>query len=244
MRHIKPILLAAIISIIVQCTPKQVLQPVVALTSNPEGNGQTLELKFKAGKAHNHPTFAIWIANQDSSYLQTLFVTTSLAKGMFEHATIENGKWKAAAIQRKATLPVWLHKLNVKNASGGLTPDSTSAIPDAYTGATPVGGFTLSTKLDKRIEKTIIVFLEVNQTWDWNEYWTNNKYPNDADYKTSCQPALIYATLVDPTAAQTEYTFTLIGHSHYSGNDGYIYPDVSTITTAKNIFETIKLTVK
>jgi polyphosphate kinase len=33
-----------------------------------------------------------------------------------------------------------------------------------------------------------------------------------------------------------------IGHGHYSGKDGKLYTDISTLTTAKNIAE--KLTIR
>ena len=39
--------------------------------------------------------------------------------------------------------------------------------------------------------------MEINQNWDWNEYWTNDKYPDDENYKMSCQPALVYEAVID-----------------------------------------------
>lgn len=45
--------------------------------------------------------------------------------------------------------------------------------------------FSYSIFTEKPLQGGYQVFLEVNQTWDWNEYWTNNKYPDDFDYTTA-----------------------------------------------------------
>ena len=34
-----------------------------------------IDLKFIMGESHNHPTFAVWIENEEGSYIETLFVT-------------------------------------------------------------------------------------------------------------------------------------------------------------------------
>ncbi len=81
--------------------------------------------------------------------------------------------------------------------------------------------------------------LEINQNWDWNEYWTNDLYPDDIYYKLSCQPALVYEAILDPALSGNESVMKVIGHSHYSGANGELYPDLSTITTALNIADSI-----
>ena len=85
-----------------------------------------------------------------------------------------------------------------------------------------------------------MVLLEINQPWDWNEYWTNDKFPNDDEYKTSCQPSLIYKTNLKkdiPEFAELQ----LIGHGHYNGSDGKVYETLETITTAKEITNSIRV---
>ena len=106
---------------------------------------------------------------------------------------------------------------------------------DAYTGATPDGDFGVTTRFDKPISGKFRILFEINQTWDWNEYWTNNKYPDDEEYKTSCQPALVYMCEIDTDNPEPEYKLRVIGHSHYSGRDGRLYTDISTMTTALQI---------
>jgi hypothetical protein len=87
------------------------------------------------------------------------------------------------------------------------------------------------------------VYFEINQTWDWNNYWSNNKYPDDEDYKTSCQPALVYRIMLSRHDVGQFKKLELIGHSHYSGKDGQIYSDLSTITTAKEITASVSVRI-
>ena len=119
-----------------------------------------------------------------------------------------------------------------------------TALPDALTGATPKGSFTLQTGSKVKNEKFYRILFEVNQPWDSNDFWTNNKFPDDNNYKTSLQPALIYAVTISADSNGKEYFLNPIGHSHYSGENGNLYTDLTTITTAKNIFSKIKVTLK
>jgi len=209
------------------------------ISSNPNGSGQHLEVEFIRGEAHNHPLMAIWIEDEEGNYIQTLFVAESLWKGIFQHGDATSGKWLPAEIRRPAALPVWSHSRGIKEPDGLFVPTPEHAIADAYTGATPPISFKLNTRLDEQTNDKYYVLFEVNQTWDWNEYWTNNKYPDDPIYKTSCQPSLIYKVLLDPNDATTEYTMELVGRGHHSGKDGEIYTDLETMTTALNITRSI-----
>lgn len=212
------------------------------VSSNLKGTGAELEIAFTRGEAHNHPLMAIWVEDLDSNYIQTLFVAESLGKGIFQHGDATSGKWLPSDIRRPAALPVWSHSRGVKEPDGLFVPTPEHAVPDAYTGPTPQTSFSLYTRLDKPIKSKFYVLFEINQTWDWNEFWTNNKYPDDNVYKTSCQPSLIYRALIDLNDNKYENPMELIGRGHHSGKDGKIYTDLETMTTALNI--TRKLTVK
>jgi hypothetical protein len=142
-------------------------------------------------------------------------------------------------IRRPAALPVWSHSRGVKEADGLYVPTTTTAIADAYTGATPPKSFLLNTKLDRPIQEPFYVYFEINQTWDWNEFWTNNKYPDNDAYKTSCQPSLVYRTLIDPEDPRESYTMEIVGRGHHAGETGTIYTDLETMTTALNITRAI-----
>ena len=77
------------------------------------------------------------------------------------------------------------------------------------------------------------MLFEINQNWDWNEYWTNNKFPDDENYKMSCQPALVYEAVIDNGKNLRSVAMKPIGHSHYSGKTGAFprpeYPYDSTL---------------
>ena len=117
-------------------------------------------------------------------------------------------------------------------------------MPDAITGATPKGDFILKTRTTQILPEKFRIMLEINQPWDWNEYWHNNLYPTDSDYKTSCQPALVYSTIVDTKSNIKTFYLNPIGHSHYSGKDGNLYTDLTTISTAKNIINKVSVSIK
>jgi hypothetical protein len=204
--------------------------------------GTSITIRFEKGKQHNHPLFAIWLADETGKYLQTLYVSESIGKGVFKHAKRTAGHWMDGEIQRPAALPYWTHKRDVKNEFGTYNPTLKHPVIDGYTGATPTASFILHTKTGKKLEGKYKIILEINQSWDWNEFWTNDKFPDDIEYKTSSQPALVYEADFDTNHLKSEYVMKVIGHSHYSGADGSLNPDLSTMTTALKIAK--KITVK
>jgi hypothetical protein len=210
-----------------------------SIIANAGKEGPAITLEFKKGKEHNHPSFVLWAEDMEGNYIQTLFITESLGKGVFGHGDASTGKWMPGEIRRPAAIPYWAHKRGVKAEDGLYMPSGKNPIPDAYTGATPSGSFEVTTKFDDVPPSRIRILFEINQTWDWNEFWTNNKYPDDDEYKTSCQPALVYAAEIDLNNRQSSYPMKVIGHSHYSGKTGELFRDLSTMTTALDIAESI-----
>ena len=216
----------------------------IALVTNPEGKGLEMSIEFAKGPAHNHPLMAIWVEDLDGNYIQTLYVAQSIAKGVFTHGDKSTGRWKTGEISRPAALPYWVHKRNVKNDIGNYMPKAGFEVPDAYSGATPKANFTLETRTDNPISGKFRVLLEINQSWDWNRHWTNSMFPDDPEYKTSAQPAVVYVTEVDAGSSQKVYFMKPIGHSQYSGADGKLYPELNTLSTALEIVEEVKVILK
>jgi len=214
------------------------------ISSNPSGQGFALEIEMIRGEGHNHPLMAIWIEDEEGQYIQTLFVAESIGKGVFKHGDASRGFWMPGEIQRPAALPYWSHKRGIINENGLYLPTPTSPMVDAYTGPTPDKSFILSTRLDEPGLAKFHVLLEINQTWDWNEYWTNNKYPEDEEYKTSCQPALVYSVSIDLDNPKEEYIMETIGRSHHSGANGDLFDDLQTLTTALHIAEEILVRIE
>lgn len=217
------------------------------LYSNINGSGLDLQIEVKNGKEHNHPTFAFWIEDLEGNFVQTLFVTKSLATGVYNHADSGDGRWKneKGEARRPATLPYFLHKRGIKADDGTYLPSPEKPIVDTYTGATPKSSFILKSKTDKKYSQKFRLLMEINQPWDWNKYWNNTKFPDDIDYKTSCQPALVYSVTIDlENEAIADYYLNPIGHSHYSGKNGQLYTNLTTLTTALEIIDYVKVTVQ
>ncbi len=206
--------------------------------------GRLITINFEKGASFNYPLMAIWAEDPEGKYLQTLYVAKSIAKGVFEHGDASEGKWLPGPLRRPAALPYWGHKRGIQAPDGLYIPDKDHPMPDAVTGATPQSDFILTSRLlDTTITKFIVLF-EINQTWDWNQYWHNNRYPDDDEYKTSCQPAVVYAANIDLADKKPYYELKPVGHSHYSGQDGKLYTDLSTLTTALEITKRITVRVK
>jgi hypothetical protein len=180
----------------------------------------------------------------DGKFLQNLYVPHSIARGIFEHGSTAGGKWSEGEVRRPAALPYWGHKWGVQAPDGLYLPTPQDPLPDAVSGATPPGAFLLETALKSGVPGKFRVLLEINQAWDWNAYWNNNKFPGDREYATSCQPAVVYATTLDLSSGIRQADLLPIGHSHYAGRDGSLDPDLSTLTTALQIVGTASVQVK
>ena len=218
-------------------------EPVEIINTNINGTGIKIKVDFLKGESHNHPLMAIWIEDDDGHYIETLYIAESIGKGIFRHGVKSQGEWEAGPVRRPAALPYWGHQRGIAAEDGYYIPTPENPMPDAITGPTPPGNFTLLSKTSTATPSVFRVLFEINQSWDWNEYWTNSKYPDDASYKTSSQPSLVYAVTIDLNSAIKEYALTPIGHGHYSGLDGSLTNDLSTITTARNIAKSITVSI-
>ncbi|MFO7868994.1 MAG: hypothetical protein R6U95_06830 [Bacteroidales bacterium] len=206
---------------------------ITTIGSLHEEKADVVSVHVRSGDACNHPTYAIWIETMNGDFLQTLFVTRSYATGNYAHAYIDGYRWAADSGKsvRPASLPYWKHKVDSEN------------IPDAVTSATPEGSVMVQRNLTHDLQK-FRVLLEVNQAWDNNAYWTNTKYPDSFEYRTSGQPSVIYAATVDVQSTFDTVYLNPIGHGHYAGENGYLYTDIRSLTTALDIFESVYVTFK
>ncbi|MDQ1332526.1 MAG: hypothetical protein QG576_561 [Bacteroidota bacterium] len=214
------------------------------LSSNTLGKGPEIIVDLSKGESFYYPLFAIWLEDVNGKYIQTLYVAEAVATGVFKYGRQENNKWITATKRAPQTLPYWAHKRGIIATDGLYVPDSQTRVPDAYTGATPVQGFVLTSHADGALPERYKVMLEINQNWDWNEYWTNDKYPDDDNYKMSCQPALVYEAVVDSKSLKDYYSLNPVGHSHYSGKTGELFTDLSTLTTALHIVDSVIVKIR
>lgn len=212
------------------------------IETNQQGEGLRMTLRFDKGEAHNHPLMAVWVETDDGKFVETLFVAESIGKGVFKHADRSSGKWMPGAINRPSALPYWGHKRGKKNSAGYYLPDAQQPEPDAVTGATPKGDFELRFNLSNCPVDRCRVLVEINQSWDWNDHYTNSR-SDDPQYRASAQPSVVYAALVDPRVVPDTLQLKPIGRGHEAGTTGDLYTDLNTLTTALQIADKITLIV-
>ncbi len=201
-----------------------------------------MTILFKKGKSYNHPTFVIWEEDTNGNYLKTLFITQAYASGIFGYRMVGDSIWlnEPGESYQPAALPYWTHKKG-PITDNQLVPTRDHPFIDAYTGETPPDDFQFQTGASLSDGKTRLL-LEVNQSWDWNTYWTNNKFPESPAYKHSAQPSLIYEAVINPV--DSVFTLRPLGHGDPRGESGKLFTDMSTLTTAKEIFESITISIK
>ena len=201
---------------------------------------QPIAVEVLRGADATDPQVAIWIEDESGALLNTLYVSSALANNDF--FAIDG-----STPRRPEALPIWSHRRGVKAADGLYVPDDDTQLADGVTAATPNTNFMLSSGFDASGASRVRVMLEVNASFDWNETYHENAYPDDPVYSGSGyvgQPALLYATsLVDPREANI-LKMSLVGRGHHSGQDGEIYTDLSDITTARDLVERVLVFVE
>lgn len=223
-------------------------------------NYQTIELdktignydvsvELKKGAAFQYPLFAIWIEDASGNYIKTLYISKVLSSSTYAYGKKVDQQWESAIVRRPEALPYWAHKRGIQASDGLYIPLNGAPDLDAVSGATPTDNFIITSRNNFNPHNDYKVLIEFNQSFDWNEYYTSNKFPNDKIYSGSGkvgQPSLIYAANINTKNLKStiQEIMTLIGHGHHSGKNGKLYKDTSQITTAKNIAERIIVTIK
>ncbi len=202
-----------------------------------------VEIELRKGKSFQYPLFAIWAEDSLGNYIETLYISRVIASSSYTYGEEIDGKWKPAIKRRPEALPYWSHKRGIKASDGLFVPLHNTADIDGVSGATPTGNFLITSKPKKTL-RNYRILLEVNQSYDWNYYYTPDKFPNDRIYTGSGkvgQPSLIYASKMFSTfpVKKTYHLMRLIGHGHHSGKNGELYQELSNLTTAKEIVDRI-----
>lgn len=205
--------------------------------SAEEGLPGDLILEVETGKEWIHdfsfmiktpPQYAIWTEDVTGEFLSTVFVTRKAAT---EGWVFNKGN------RRIESLPLWMHKRNIKDEHGVLLPSEKAPLTDGITGATPKGDQRILFQMVSGIEQFKIV-LEINQSTDFNEFWPENAAESDEKWsggkEGSGQPALVYSVMVNINEPGP-WILELEGRSSADGTDGDIYSDTSGHTTSKKI---------
>jgi hypothetical protein len=212
-----------------------------------------LSLFFKAGSEYQSeprtlflnitytsvPQISVWMETLDGQYIDTLYVTGKISDASFRGRTVDGG-----IKRRPEALPYWSHKRGIQESDGLFVPAINNRDLDGVTAATPKSDYQVRLTAPKMGRYKLM--MEVNRTYDFNEFYSKTRFPDDEIYSgdgSSGQPSLVYQAIVD-SQTPGHHLFELIGHGHHSGADGQLYQDLSNITTAKNIMEFIVASVE
>lgn len=167
-----------------------------------------------------YPQMVVWIQSGDETP-KTIFVT----RGAGEK------KWWFAS-ERPGALPVW----------DGIKTKEKDIKIDAVSGATPSGEVhTVSWQIPVEYKgKELTVFLEANVSFDYNDYY--NKEENTPGYSdVNGQPSIVWRASFMVDEQPQEVTPEIIGHGNALGVDTVLDPDLSNITTARDLFGYISI---
>lgn len=170
----------------------------------------------------NPPQVALWVEREDGSFAGTFFVTRKVA----------TGEWPfSGGNPRKEALPVWKHRANDRDL-------------DAVTGASPREAFSVALRATQgSAERRFYLYAEINHSTDFNDSYPKTAKPGEPGYSGgtggSGQPSLVFRTLIDLDSPAANYAFELVGHGSPDGSSGGIDADLSSLTSALEIVESI-----
>lgn len=202
---------------------KKIILFIVFLTIISFVNAAEVKVNIVPGEywKKRSPQCAVWIENENNEYISTLFVTKSVAKNKFSFAPKDG---------RPDSLPVWL---SVTKDSKEKTKGNAQNL-DAVSSVTPKQSVTVSKDLNLVKGKTYIIKVEVNQSFDYNDYFTKD------NSGVNGQPSVIYSGKVIPGEENQEIELKICGTGSVNGKSGKIYDDnLSKLTTAKEIIKNI-----
>ena len=236
-----------------------------------DAKGTGLIIDLRKGPYFMWPQYAIWLETLDGQLIQPLYITQKLARNDFStkvsrrnagQVFTENPFLKgdgediftyevdpATSHQRlrPESLPVFLHKLAITTPAGRVVPTGKNTAIDGYSGATLTDNFLLASRSQQPLPERFKVRLEINQSFDFNDYYSSNRFPDDPVYSGSgysAQPSVVYEALVDLSSGQPYVAMQLVGRGHHSGADGRLYQDMENLTTARELIDRVIVEVK
>lgn len=175
------------------------------------------------------PQFAIWLENVNTHKLRTVFVTRRVSVGDWEGKT-----------NVPAALPRWFELFRGKNESH---KDVINDKYDAVTGATPIENY-FSVSAEVNLDSHWICWIEMNLAGDYNDAFPALNLQTLEEDEFSCgQPALLYKATITATEGM-QFTPELAGQSIWKDGENWIEPVSEGVTTAKDVFNTIKISMR
>jgi hypothetical protein len=241
--------------------------------TNVAHKGPQLTIDLRKGPYFLWPQYAIWLETLKGEFIRPIYVTSSLAKNnfvnkvtkkdkniVFDSHIVLSGKVNPEEVFefqedsatkeqriRPDSLPVFLHQLGKKSADGFFVPTEGDLLVDSFTGATMLDNFLLDTRLKDTLPSGVKVKFEINNSFDFNQYYSSDRFPDDPVYSGngySAQPSIVYEAIIDFSSQQKYFPMTLIGHGHHSGKNGKLYKNMDNLSTALELVDRIIVEVK
>jgi hypothetical protein len=176
------------------------------------------------------PQFAIWLEDPVNGDLRTVFVTHRVAVGDWE------GKANVPV-----ALPQWFRIFRGNEKTPGLS-GKVRAPEMAISGATPKEDY-FKIRIEVEPESKWICWIEMNLAGDFNDYFPEiDTYSHMEDEFSNGQPALLYRADIS-AVENSEYKPELFAQSIWNRDTVSIEPVSDGVTTARNIFDTIRISV-
>ena len=125
--------------------------------------------KVMGASTTNVPQMAVWLEGIDGAYLETLYVTKKASNSSYKESLFGKG-----TIRRSEALAHWSHS----KKDGLAEKSAVNSVTDAITGATPLSSFELRSQTTASAKK-VVIKLEVNRLYDYNEIYNSSVYPDD-----------------------------------------------------------------
>jgi hypothetical protein len=198
-----------------------------------EAQDGSQEVVFRLLMSKGKCQFAIWLTDEEGSFIDTVYVTKKTAqKGLGNRGGKLDGKLGGS---RLSTLPVWAYWRGYDYGGGNFYPPKDDPLPDAITSATPKEGeFVWTWKPQKRLEPgRYFYYVEVNKSFDKNEHHKYSWYRG--------QPSVVWQGVLQVGQEVSQGSAVIVGHGDVAGADGKIHPDVSSLTTALRLIESVEV---
>lgn len=197
----------------------------------------TLSVTITPGSRWNKkhgPQHAVWIEKEDGTFVTTLFVTQRAAKRNWLFAP-KNG--------RPESLPVWYRASQNSEAKKIGTSQT-----DAISAATPSQKKTYSKTFQLEAATAYVVKVEVNSSFDYNEYWPKHAKKNDQNYSgVNGQPSVVYSGVITTQLKSNSPAVIELqpaGTGSPDGSDGIIHDNLNSLTTALSIIGKIQAEIE
>ncbi len=183
---------------------------------------------WKATEWTEPPQLALWLENDTTGAVRTLFVTRRTA----------SDDWEGQS-SVPASLPYWVTRYQ-REFGRERGPTSEDPLPDAVTGATPKLSFSHAFEVEGGEWS---LYLEVNVSGDYNEHY--RRVVTDgvlADFGAG-QPSLVYRAR-DITGADGPTRLEIIGQTSLAEEPEEMLVEPRHITSAHRLIQNIALTTK